>query len=182
MTNNEDYIIELLLDTCLVTREQVEEAKAEAKPGQSVVESLISKESVSRDDVLRALATHSSMEYVDLSQMTIAQDVIDIVPIDVARRYKVVPVANVEMGLMMATSDPLNFDTFDAVTHMIGRDVEWVCAAPDQIQAALQKYYGIEETSPGGDIQIEIRDGFDILMTGSVTRVAGGVISPEMFG
>ena len=35
---------------------------------------------------------------------------------------------------------------------------------------------------PGGDIQIEIRDGFDILMTGSVTRVAAGVISPEIFG
>ena len=35
---------------------------------------------------------------------------------------------------------------------------------------------------PGGDIAIEIRDGFDILMTGSVTRVAAGVICPEMFG
>jgi diaminopimelate epimerase len=35
---------------------------------------------------------------------------------------------------------------------------------------------------PGGDITIEIRAGFDILMTGSVTRVAEGVISPEMFG
>jgi diaminopimelate epimerase len=34
---------------------------------------------------------------------------------------------------------------------------------------------------PGGIIKIEIRDGFDILMTGSVTRVAEGVISPEMF-
>jgi len=34
---------------------------------------------------------------------------------------------------------------------------------------------------PGGDIAIEIREGFDILMTGSVTRVAEGVISPEMF-
>ena len=34
---------------------------------------------------------------------------------------------------------------------------------------------------PGGDISIEIRDGFDILMTGSVTRVAAGVISPELF-
>jgi diaminopimelate epimerase len=34
---------------------------------------------------------------------------------------------------------------------------------------------------PGGDIQIEIRAGFDILMTGSVTRVAQGVISPEIF-
>jgi len=35
---------------------------------------------------------------------------------------------------------------------------------------------------PGGIIKIEIRDGFDILMTGNVTRVAEGVISPEMFG
>ena len=35
---------------------------------------------------------------------------------------------------------------------------------------------------PGGIIQIEIREGFDILMTGSVTRVAEGIISPEMFG
>ncbi len=34
---------------------------------------------------------------------------------------------------------------------------------------------------PGGSIQIEIRDGFDILMTGSVTRVAEGLISPEIF-
>jgi len=35
---------------------------------------------------------------------------------------------------------------------------------------------------PGGDIEIEIRDRFDILMTGGVTRVAEGVISPEIFG
>jgi diaminopimelate epimerase len=34
---------------------------------------------------------------------------------------------------------------------------------------------------PGGIIQIEIRDGFDILMTGSVTKVSEGVISPEIF-
>ena len=34
---------------------------------------------------------------------------------------------------------------------------------------------------PGGVIQIEIGDGFDILMTGSVTRVAEGVMSAELF-
>ena len=34
---------------------------------------------------------------------------------------------------------------------------------------------------PGGIIQIEIREGFDILMTGSVTKVFDGVISPEIF-
>ena len=35
---------------------------------------------------------------------------------------------------------------------------------------------------PGGGIEIEIRDGFDILMTGSVTKVSEGVISQEIFG
>ena len=35
---------------------------------------------------------------------------------------------------------------------------------------------------PGGVITIEIRDGFDILMTGGVTKVAAGVMDPEMFG
>jgi diaminopimelate epimerase len=34
---------------------------------------------------------------------------------------------------------------------------------------------------PGGIIQIEIRDGFDILMTGGVTKVSDGVMNPEMF-
>jgi len=34
---------------------------------------------------------------------------------------------------------------------------------------------------PGGLIQIEIGEGFSIRMTGSVTRVAEGVICPEMF-
>ena len=35
---------------------------------------------------------------------------------------------------------------------------------------------------PGGIIQIEIRADFDILMTGSVTKVSDGVICPEIFG
>ncbi len=34
--------------------------------------------------------------------------------------------------------------------------------------------------SPGGIIKIEIRDGYDILMTGSVTRVSSGLIHPEI--
>jgi len=34
---------------------------------------------------------------------------------------------------------------------------------------------------PGGIIKIEIRDGYDILMTGGVTRVSSGVICPEIY-
>jgi diaminopimelate epimerase len=34
---------------------------------------------------------------------------------------------------------------------------------------------------PGGKLAIEIREGFDILMTGPVTKISEGVIFEEMF-
>jgi diaminopimelate epimerase len=52
--------------------------------------------------------------------------------------------------------------------------------------AAVAHKLGLVDTNisvhcPGGVIKIEIRDGFDILMTGSLTKVSEGVISPEIF-
>ncbi|MEI6350467.1 MAG: ATPase, T2SS/T4P/T4SS family [Verrucomicrobiota bacterium] len=149
MTNNDDYVIEILLDTGLITQSQLDEAKDATPATGSVVETLIEKDFVMRDDVLRCLASHSNMEFVDLAHIAIGEDLIAMVPAEVAMRYKVVPVALVDTGLMMATADPLNFDTFDAVTHIINRDVDWVCAAPDQIQAILQKNYGVVTTETG---------------------------------
>jgi diaminopimelate epimerase len=35
---------------------------------------------------------------------------------------------------------------------------------------------------PGGTIGIEIGDGYSILMTGTVNRVADGELHPELFG
>ncbi len=35
---------------------------------------------------------------------------------------------------------------------------------------------------PGGSLQIEMTPDFDILMTGSVTRVAEGILQPDLFG
>jgi len=149
VTNNDDYVIEILLDTGLITQSQLDEAKDATPATGSVVETLIEKDFVMRDDVLRCLASHSNMEFVDLAHIAIGEDLIAMVPAEVAMRYKVVPVALVDTGLMMATADPLNFDTFDAVTHIINRDVDWVCAAPDQIQAILQKNYGVVTTETG---------------------------------
>jgi type II secretory ATPase GspE/PulE/Tfp pilus assembly ATPase PilB-like protein len=64
------------------------------------------------------------------------------VPPDVAKRFKVVPVAVSETGLMIAVSDPLNFDVFDSLQHVLPHQLEFVCATPESIHTALRKYYG----------------------------------------
>ena len=142
MATNEDYVIEILLDTGLITKSQLARAREEALEKGGVVGALIKNGIVMQEDVTRALAAHASMDFVDLSQMNVSPEVISLIPADVARRYKVVPVALMDSGLMVAIGDPLNFDTFDSLGFLLKRDVEFVCSTPDAIKTALIKYYG----------------------------------------
>ena len=165
MANNEDYAIEILLDTGLITKSQLTRAREESEHDGGVVEALIKNEIVTQEDVTRALASHASMDFVDLSQMTIDQEVIAMIPAELARRYKVIPVSQQDASLMVAIGDPLNFDTFDSLSFLLKRDVEFVCASPNSIKAALIKYYGSADDAAdilrkqlGGDGELGIDD------------------------
>jgi type II secretion system protein E len=139
---NDDYILDILLETNLVNQSQVERARSETRGDDTVVDTLIRTGALTQEDVTRALASHAQMDFVDLAQMSVGPDVIEQVPGEIARRFKAVPIAESESGLMMAVSDPLNFDAFDSLHHVLQRDLEFVCATPDSIVAALRKYYG----------------------------------------
>lgn len=162
-TTTDDFVLEILLDTGLVTAAHIDRAKSEAASGERTpIEALVRDGIVTEEDVARALAAHASMDFVDLSQMAIAPDVIQQIPAETARRYKVVPVALLDHSLMVATADPLNFDVFDSVSYLLKRDVEFVCSTPEQVKAALTKYYGTMEDAVGqfgGDLDTDIEIG-----------------------
>ena len=142
MVTNDDYVTEILVDTGLITRSQLDRAREDATPQHGVIQTLIDQGAVSDEDVSRSLASAASMDFVDLGQIAIPQEVINLLPSQSARRYRIIPVAVTDSGLLMATSNPLDFDTFDAVGHLLKRDIDFVCATPAQIGSALIKYYG----------------------------------------
>ena len=139
---NDEYILEILLETSLITKSQLERARGEKGEEETVVDVLVRQGIVTQEDVTRALAAHAAMDYVDLSAISVSNEVIAMVPRDVAKRFKIVPIVESETGLMIAVGDPLNFDTFDSLHHMLQRDLEFVCATPDAIATAYRKYYG----------------------------------------
>jgi type IV pilus assembly protein PilB len=152
VVNNDDYVTEILVDTGLITKAQLERAREDAaKERKGVVDMLIEQGAVNEEDVSRSMATAASMDFVDLDSINIPIDIIDIIPVETARRYKVVPVAGSETSLMMATANPLDFDTFDAIGHLLKRDIDFVCATPSQIKTALTRYYGEEEVASSDD-------------------------------
>src|SRR5213596_297980 len=85
-----------------------------------------------------------------------------------ARRFKVIPIALGETGLVVAVSDPLDFDTIDSLSFLLQRELELVCTSPEKIREALIKYYGTadeaadvlkEKLGRDIDLGLEIGDG-----------------------
>ena len=151
MTANEEYILELLQDSGMVTGSQVFEAREHVTAnGGSAVDALIVLGFITEEDITRTVAAASNMEFVDLSQILVKPEVIELLARDKAYRYKAIPIAVNDDALVVAVSDPLNFDTVDNLRFLLKREIEMVCATPEQIKQSLVKYYGSAEEA--GDI------------------------------
>ncbi len=143
MAANDDYILEILIENALVTKGQVNEARAESKPGKTVIQVLMEHGLITQEDVSRAVASNAAMDFVVLDGIIAPPEVTALLSAEVARRYRAVPVAMTELGgVVVAVDDPLNFDTLDGVQAVLGREVEFLCTTPDSMKAALMKYYG----------------------------------------
>ena len=143
MTSNDDYILEILENMGLITREQAIAARNIASEEDEGVVNILAREGVvSKSDMLKALAAQFGMETISLQGLDITREVLDMVPGDVAQRYKVVPVFKNDNVLTVALGDPLDVDTLDGLRYVLKCNVEGVVAPPEEIEKAIANYYG----------------------------------------
>ena len=142
---NEEYVLDLLRDAGLVTSPQIEEARANLDGSTRIVELLVRQGIVADDDVSRSLAAQTQMQWIDLANMVVPQEVIDEIKPEDARRFKMIPIARNENSLVVATGDPLDFDSIDGLSFLLKREIDLVCTTPEKIRQALVKYYGSAE-------------------------------------
>ena len=143
MAAKDDYLIDTLIDMGLLMPSDIEGARAEAdSTGEGVVDTLVAKGVIRSADVATAKAAQLGVEFVPLGEMKLTDDVIAAVPRHIAKRYNVVPVYKTESGVVVAIADPSDLDTLDGLHHSLNMDVEARVATPEDIEAALSKYYG----------------------------------------
>ena len=171
MHPNDDYVLRVLEDVGLITQAQIESARSRLNGSSKVVDVLTREGVLSETDVSRALAAQAHMDWIDLSARVIPPDVIEQIRPEDARRFKVIPVALGETGLVVAVSDPLDIDTIDSLSFLLQREIELVCSSPEKIREALIKYYGTADEASdilqqrlGEDIDLglEIAEGGEL--------------------
>jgi type IV pilus assembly protein PilB len=139
----DDYLIDTLVDMGLLMSSDIDNARAEAdSTGEGIVDTLIKQGVIASSQVATAKAAQLGVEFIPLGEMKIADDAIAAIPRHVARRFNVVPVFKTETGVVVALSDPSDLDALDGLSHAINMDVEARVATPEDIEAALNRYYG----------------------------------------
>ncbi len=143
-----------MVDMGQVSESQLATAQAEASEnGEGLLDILLSQKVIKPIDVAQAKAAHFGVEFINLGEIKIPDDVISAVPRHIAKRYRAVPVAKHEHTLAIAVADPQDLDAIDNLQRMVNADVELRVALDDDIDAALTRYYGKDEDSANRIIQ-----------------------------
>jgi len=155
----DDYLLENLIDLGYVNHGQVETLRAEAEAaGSGVVDLMLDKKVISSAIITQAKAAHFGFEVVTLSEMKLDDELISSVRRDVAKRYRVIPVFRHGNHLAVALSDPSDLNTIDSLQHILRAELDVKVASEDEIDAALKKYYGADDSDLGKMIQ-DITEG-----------------------
>ncbi len=98
-----------------------------------------------------ALAFQAGMQYVDMDKATVSDELIKMVPAQMANTYKIVPVSyddgTRELTVAMASSD--NFRAVDDLRTLMSFEVRAKITEPAQLERALAKYYANDTESIG---------------------------------
>jgi len=138
---------EILVEEGLISAEQLERALLEqSRTDQLLGRILIDLKMVKESDLMAALAKQIGFRFVDLTDFTIDGSAAMLIPEQVARRYRALPIGFEDARLLVAMADPANLFALDDIRTITGMDLQPVVATAADIESAIRKYSRMDES------------------------------------
>ena len=140
---------DILVESGIITPLELDEAlQRQRLTGDLLGRVLVKMELCEEQDILEALGVQQGMERVDVLKLKIADDVLRLIPPDVARFYNIIPVRKREDdALMVAMADPLNIALIDDLQQIAGCRVVGAVSNLADVTEAIKKNYTFEQES-----------------------------------
>jgi len=137
---------EILIDKGLITKDQLEKLLREQETsGQRLGEILVENEYITEDELLEVMSERLKTPKITLDSLIIDPQVIKTVPVELARRYTLLPVFRIGKTLTVAMADPLNIIAIDELAYSTGCEIRRAIASERAIRAAIERYYSVQE-------------------------------------
>lgn len=138
-----DRVIGLLVNDGLVDAAEVQRVQAEVEQTKRpLIETLLAQGLATDEMIAHATALVMGVPYVDLKNVEMDQNVLTLLPLEVAERSMVVPLGEVNGQLVVAMLDVGNIQAVDYLATLTGKPVRAVMTSNDGIQSVLSQYRG----------------------------------------
>lgn len=138
---------ELLVESALITREQLQEALEAAKEqkGVRIGAILIQKGYATEIDIAQTLSFQLGIPYVDLSNTQIDPVTLGLVPEKLARKFQLMPLVHEHRVMKVAMADPLNLHAIDDLRFSTDMEIQPSVATSSDITKAINTHYHLNE-------------------------------------
>lgn len=137
----QDKLIKLLINEGLIEKSVIDDALKRATENNKPLFSLLSDEGLLDNELLvHGVAQVSGVPYVNLSNSVINQDILSLLPSDVAERFMAVPLAEVQNRLAVAMIDANNVQAVDYLSNRIQRPIKVFMASEESVRHVLDQY------------------------------------------
>jgi type IV pilus assembly protein PilB len=132
---------ELLMERGIINQRQLDKALAvQQEKGGLIGEVLVELGFVKEEDIAQALTAQYGFPYLPLNNYDINLEIINIIPVRVARQYLLVPIDKIANNLTIAMSNPLNEQAIEDIELLTGCNVQTFVSTASDIKAAIERY------------------------------------------
>ena len=165
MTSADEFVLQLLTDKGLLEESAIETARAKVNESEydgsedtAALEALVADHSINQQQIADVLAEEFNMETVNLADVRVSTEALEVVPFELANRYKVIPLEVDVSEAELAVFDPLDMDAIDSISHVIKRSITCRVAPLEEIEKAIHQYYEGAKVGAVDDIFSGIED------------------------
>ena len=136
---------QILLAQGVIDEKQVEDAiRLQNDAGLKFGQALIKLGHINDEQLARALARQAQLPFVDLTRGRIADEVIDLIPANLAEEYGIIPIKVSGGEVIVAISDPLQVFNLENLTFLLTMKFRCALASESALREAFRRYYAVE--------------------------------------
>lgn len=137
---------DLLVESGLISETQLSTALAEKLPDEKLGDTLLREGYITEQQLIEVLEFQLGIPHINIFQYPIEQEIVQLVPQEIAKRYQVMPIRSEENQLFVAMADPMDYFAIEELRMATGYQIVPAIATKDALQRAITKYYDLQQS------------------------------------
>lgn len=136
---------EILLEKSFISKDILDKAlESQKNTGANITQYLLSGGYINEHQLAQCLCMQFGVPYLPLSSYEIAKEIVALVPLEIAKKYWLVPLEKLGNLLTIVMVDPFDANAIKEVENSTGCRVQAFVGIVSEIVEALTKYYRLD--------------------------------------